>query len=169
MDDTHPLSVIYRKGGAKPALTVCRNGQPLRYGMDYIIQYRNNKRVAARNAKTPPTAAIIGKGFYAGTRNLRFTVETCPFAESIRAFAADKEASAAAGQYMQPPVVTDRYGTKLAAGTDYTAPKYYLLSEDKLIPLGKNDRPQTGDTIYIAFTGKGGYSSDTVYISYRII
>ncbi len=60
-DVTVSKSAVYRKGGAKPEISVTVDGVKLTMGVDYTVSYKNNKRVG-RTA----TVTIKGKGNYSG-------------------------------------------------------------------------------------------------------
>ncbi|MCR5251918.1 MAG: hypothetical protein K6E50_15090 [Lachnospiraceae bacterium] len=164
------MAVLYEKGGAQPQVRLYRNGVKLLPGRDYTLSYSANKKPGAWNASNPPTIIVSGKGNYAGKRMLHFTIGERPFKEYVHFFAGDKAASSSAGNYEQKIILTDIDGTPLKQGTDYSAPKYYLLRDDnKLVRLTRDDCPKAGSVIYVGVTGMGGYRKQTIYTCYRII
>ena len=62
-------SAVYKKGGAKPDISVTMDGVKLTTGVDYTVSYKNNKKVG-RTA----TVTIKGKGNYSGKVKRDFQV-----------------------------------------------------------------------------------------------
>ncbi len=163
------MAVLYEKKGAAPPVRLYYKGTKLLPGRDYTLEYKNNNKAADWDSKNAPTILVKGKGRYAGTRTLHYSITLRPFGPYIRVFAADLRESAEPGHFTQKIRVSDTDGSKLTEGQDYSAPKYYLKTENGIRSLLPGDRPVAGDVVYAAITGMGGYRKDTVYCSFRII
>ncbi|HBN56635.1 MAG TPA: hypothetical protein DD414_07650, partial [Lachnospiraceae bacterium] len=68
-DITVSESAVYKKGGAKPDITVTMDGVKLTMGVDYTVSYKNNKKVGRK-----ATVTITGKGNYSGKVRREFQV-----------------------------------------------------------------------------------------------
>ncbi len=158
------VSVSYNKTGAVPEFSVSYNGAELVRDVDYSVKVTNNK--AAGTA----TINIQGKGCYSGSRKIKYKITALDFSDNVRMYAADKSVNKATeDRFIQPVCVTDTHGNPLVQGKDYTAPKYYIVRGKKMYTIQDSDAPRKGDVIYVAITGKGGYSHETVYTKYTII
>lgn len=78
---------VYSKNGAKLSLTVSNEaGTVLREGTDYTVKYKNNKAVTtaqtADNKK--PLLTVTGKGSYAGTVDVPFTIVQASLADALQ-------------------------------------------------------------------------------------
>lgn len=151
----------YEKNGAKPKVKVIYTGGKeevvLTEGKDYTLSYRNNTSVNAK-ANKPPTVTIKGKKNFAGSRSVTFTIAKKDIS-GVKITAPDLEENAKAGKYMSVPVLTDKNGKKLKAGTDYE--KTYIYRDANGMTLGKTARPRAGATITVTVKGKGNYTGET--------
>ena len=69
--------VPFENGGAKPKITVTYSGKTLKEGRDYTLEYKNNKNVGSQG-----TVTAKGKGSYAGSVPVNFTVSCASGAEA---------------------------------------------------------------------------------------
>ncbi|MCR4651383.1 MAG: hypothetical protein K5662_06470 [Lachnospiraceae bacterium] len=154
-DDTHPVE--YRKGGAKPAITVKRTVGAadilLEEGKDYTIAYYNNKSVNMGEKPTVvPGFAIKGKGNYSGTTFKRTYLICSTDIASTLITVSDVMYKNRAGNFISKPVITDTDGKVLKAGTDYDLKKArYYLAEDAAVIRKKGESPtelHAGDEVF---------------------
>lgn len=111
---------------------------------------------------------VTGKGDFTGTIEIPFSITKRDLTDAdnpVAIHAADVMFVGKPGKYMAVPVLTDRNGKKLTAGTDYE--KTYVYSKADGTILTKTDIPQVGDIIQITVTGKGCYTG-TAECTYRI-
>lgn len=155
---------VYEKGGAKPKVVLTFKGNTLREGTDYTLKYKNNTSVIPTPGKNP-TVIITGKKNFKGSREMTFDIEKQKLSE-VAVTAADLEENNKAGKYMRVPVLTDKNGKKLKAGTDYE--KQYVYQDVNGVVLDKEDRPTAGSTLTVIVTGKGNYTGEAA-ARYRII
>ena len=59
----------------EPVVTVVNGEATLKEGVDYTVSYENNVNAAARSDEEAPSVVVKGKGDYAGTKKLTFTIE----------------------------------------------------------------------------------------------
>ncbi len=158
----------YEKNGAKPKVKVTYTGGKeevvLTEGKDYTLSYKNNTSVNGK-ANKPPTVTIKGKKNFAGSRSMTFVIVEKHISD-VSITAPDLEENTKAGKYMSVPVLTDRNGKKLKAGTDYE--KTYIYRDANGMTLGKTDRPRAGATITVTVRGKGNYTGETT-TTFRIL
>lgn len=130
------ISVEYEKAGATPYEYIQLNqpnGRTLVYNRDYTVSYRNNKVVAKSTDSVAPTMIVKGKGNYAGTIEVPYSItqgdlgsERISMASAMVSFHSDKAADA---EYK--PAVTVMDGKKrLSAGKDY-AVEYVNNTQEK--------------------------------------
>ena len=109
----------YSKAGAVTSVTVKRGTATLREGTDYTLSFKNNKKVAARDAKkNPPTVVVTGKGNYKGKLNAAFTINKVKASDFFTLSIEDKD-----------------YKTKQSKGYFKVIPK--IMSEGKTVSAGK--------------------------------
>ena len=168
----------YEKGGVKPVVTVrWRNALGiLCEGSDYTLKYENNGKAAKSGDKKPPKVTITGKGNFSGKISLTYAIArqdiaVCSMtANDVMASAVSKknpEGLTAAGKYKcAAPVVTDRNGKKLQAGTDYK--KQYVYTDENGNVLTNKDKVAPGSILTVTATGMGSYQG-TISTSYRIV
>ena len=152
--------VEYKRDGAVIKASLSFNGIRLVEGTDYKVSYKNNKTAGKA------TMQIKGMGRFEGSIKLDYKVRAKDFSDNIRMYAADKTLG---GGFESKLWVVDIDGTQLKAGKDYTEPKYYIRKGKKIYTVDDSDVPQAGMEIYVAVTGKGGYSAETLYTKYTII
>jgi hypothetical protein len=170
----------YMKGGVKPAFSL--SGIP---ASAYKVSYKNNKKVTTDSAKKKPLMKITGKGNYTGTIEISFVI-TQQNIKEMSVAAADVVASASPNKFARKPVITDKNGKKLVAGTDYEKAFEYTYVSDTTVKvktgkgkkatltdvnrkkgdkIEKTDIIPAGTEIRITVTGKGAYvgTADTTY------
>ena len=151
----------YEKNGAKPKLQIRYGGQTLKEGTDYVLSYRNNKKIGAF-----ATVTITGKKNFRAKTTRPFVVGKGSLADTT-VIVADKVASTKVGGYVSTPVLKDINGNKLAAGKDYD--KNIVYKCDGFVLNKKADRLLAGAIVTIEITGKGNYEGTTTTASYRIL
>ncbi len=149
-------TVPFAKGGAKPAVTVKYDGVALKEDTDFTVSFSKNKAVT--NGATA-VINIKGKGNYKGMVTKKFAI-TKQSLSALRGNIIVADQFTTRSRLKKPSIViTDPDGTKLKAGTDYTA--------------GEPDASGAGNTeesgeVFIILKGKGGYrDDDPVRVSFR--
>ena len=153
------IVVSYVKGGCKPEVALCFNGQPLDMKKDVTISYSNNAKLGvAGDGKKAPTIIIKGKGNFTGTCLVKFTIAKNNLGEKdtmVKISIADVAVADKAGKYVSVPVLVDANGKKLTAGVDYEKAIVYVYNGKVLDP--KSDKVPVGGEITAIVTGKGNY------------
>ncbi len=168
----NPLTVKYVKGGAKPIPALIYQGNVLKPGTDFTINYKNNKKPAANNSVKAPTFTIKGKGNFKGTVTQTFTIEAKALndlASPVTISVPDIGFVDKAGKYISKPVLTDTDGTKLISGKDYNNIVYTLRNGENQTILTKQDKPAVGTVIYVKVSGTGAYAGGELETSYQIM
>lgn len=165
----------HEKGGVKPGVNVYYGEKLLTEGAEYTLKYQNNGKVAKAGDRKPPTVTISGKGNFSGSVSLVFTIvpqdlsQTSITANDITAGAAtgmDTIGYTKAGKYKSTPVLTDKNGKKLIAGTDYK--KQYIYTDENGNVLGSRDKVPAGSVLTVKVTGTGSYTGE-ISTSYRVL
>jgi len=174
-DETGPLEVVYDKGGSKPSVTLMFKGTPLVEKVDYTLSYKNNTAV------NDATITITGKGNFTGKVTKSFTIveKALTHENDIQITAIDAEYKNKKNAWKIKPVLTDRNGKKLSAGTDYDKNPVYTYASDVTLTDGtiryageavqETDIPMPGELfdakIKVTVTGIKNYkgSISTVY------
>ena len=151
----------YEKNGAKPKLKVTYAGRQLKEGTDYVLSYRNNKKIG-----NVATVTITGKKNFRSKKDLSFIVGKGSL-EDATVIVADKVVSTKVGGYVSTPVLRDTNGSKLAAGKDYD--KNIIYKCDGMVLNKKADRLLAGAEVTIEIIGKGNYAGTKTMASYRIL
>ncbi len=151
----------YEKNGAKPKLKVTYAGRQLKEGTDYVLSYRNNKKIG-----NVATVTITGKKNFRSKKDLSFIVGKGSL-EDATVTVADKVVSTKVGGYVSTPVLRDANGSKLAAGKDYD--KNIIYKCDGMVLNKKADRLLAGAEVTIEIIGKGNYAGTKTMASYRIL
>ncbi len=170
----------YMKGGAKPEVLVTSGKTVLTTGKDYTVSYANNKKVALSTDKKAPTVTVKGKGNYAGTKQVTFTIAAKALTNEngIRVVAKDKTASTKKNGYRQTFKVYDADGKALGSGDYDTKNVSYTLIQmenadgtvtERNDALDKNSIVPAGAVIQITVQGKGAYEGGTATGTYRIL
>ncbi len=170
----------YMKGGAKPEVLVTSGRTVLTAGKDYTVSYANNKKVALSTDKKAPTVTVKGKGNYAGTKQVSFTIAAKALTNEngIRVVAKDKVASTKKNGYRQAFKVYDADGKALGSGDYDTKNVSYTLIQmenadgtvtERNDALDKNSTVPAGAVIQITVQGKGAYEGGTATGTYRIL
>ena len=151
----------YEKNGAKPKLKVTYAGRQLKEGTDYVLSYRNNKKIG-----NVATVTITGKKNFRSKKDLSFIVGKGSL-EDATVIVADKVVSTKVGGYVSTPVLRDTNGSKLAAGKDYD--KNIIYKCDGMVLNKKADRLLAGAEVTVEIIGKGNYAGTKTMASYRIL
>ncbi len=154
----------YEAGGAKPKVKIAFDGRELVEGTDYTLSYANNTSVTETGSKEP-AVIVKGKKNFSGSRRLSFRIVRQQLSE-VTVTAPDLEENAKAGKFMSKPVLTDRNGRKLRAGTDYEKSFVYLDENGR--ELKKTDTVPAGSVVTVVITGKGNYMG-TARTTFRIV
>lgn len=154
----------YVKGGVTINTPPRFNGVSMVEKKDYTVSYQNNKSIYKNGKKGSVT--FKGKGNFTGTKKLSFYIFERSLEDSITAVVPDVAYSSKPGKFASKPVLYDKNGKKLTAGTDYEKNITYQL-EDGTILDKKTDAPPVGSVIYAHIIGKGNYM-DGIVVSYRI-
>ena len=128
----------------KPVLMVKDGEAALQEGQDYTVEYTSNTAAGSANA------AVTGKGNYAGTGNIRFTILPKTLKEVQ---IAPIDPVVYNGQAQEPQVKLTDKEMELTAGQDYT------------VVYKENTAPGTAAVV---ITGKGNYK-ETIETSFEIL
>ena len=160
--------VRYSKSGAKPVVAVMYDGARLTEGIDYKLSYRNNAKVAAEDAKNPPTVTVTGMGNYTGSRSESFEV-TGSDPSVLKLTVNDVVFVNKPGKFKVTPSITEG-GTKLTIGKNKDIEplakdpyRYYYASTGKKI--GDKETVPAGTEIMVKvgvdFSEKSPYYNGT--------
>ena len=163
----------YQKNGSKPEVIVrfvqksdqAESTVTLTEGIDYTVKYVNNSNVVVSKAGQEPRVEVIGKNNFKNKKFLNFTLQNQDIAKTIM-HVADIEENKQAGKFYSTPVIYDRTGNKLSAGTDYDNKSYVYRDENGKV-LTRLDRPASGSIITLTVQGKGKYTGE-ISGTYRI-
>lgn len=174
-------SYPFVKGGVKPVPTVTYNGVALEMGKDFTVSYKNNKAVAAADAKKLPSLTVKGKGNFKGTADsVTFLIDAkaisgCDLILDDVAYTTKKNG------FKSKVTIVDTDGKKLSAGKDYDKNIAFTYAADTTVKNGKEDVARkagdtidakdvlpTGTKVIVTVTGKGAYL-DTVSGEYLIV
>ncbi len=150
----------YTGTAIKPEIRVFHGKTLLKEKVDYTITYKNNKNAATfdavnKNGKSvAPTITVKGKGNYAGTQTVTFTIAQADLNEVavVNDVIVNKKSSA-----QKPVPVVTVNGKKLKAKTDFTV-SYTDVSGNDLTATGCKD---AGD-YKIVVTGNKNYTGTVV-------
>lgn len=135
--------VIYENGGVVPSVTVKSkiNGKDmiLSLGVDYTVQYRNNKS-AVISGTNKPTVKVTGKGNYTGIVEKEFTISKGKLQNSL-IYANDVVNKNKSGSYKSQITLVDVNGKKLSAGKDYDRNIVYTYESDTTVKYGRFSIP----------------------------
>lgn len=104
---------VYNGNAAEPEVTVEKDGEVLKKGVDYSVSYRNNV-----NAGTA-VAIVTGKGNYTGTIRKEFTI-CCKTKENADIQVSEIPPQRYTGTVIVPDVTITMDGLVLTEGVDYT-------------------------------------------------
>lgn len=163
----------YQKNGTKPEVIVefvqgdgeNANSVTLTEGVDYTLKYVNNSNVTVVKAGQEPRVEIKGKKNFKNKKALYFNLQNQDIAKATMVLT-DLEESKQTGKFYSTPVIYDRNGNKLAAGTDYDNKTYVYQDENGKV-LTRSDRPLAGSIITLSVKGKGKYTGE-IRSTYRI-
>lgn len=154
----------YEKNGAQPKVVISYGGHTLTEGIDYVLSYKNNKKIGQT-----ATVTITGRNNYTDKRSLTFTVGAGTL-DQISVTVPDKVANSRKGGFVSVPVVTEANGKKLKAGKDYDSSILYKC--DGRVLDRRTDKVPSGKEVTVEFriTGKGSYQGTrNVTCTYKII
>lgn len=187
-----PLSigaVPYQKNGTTPEITVTFGEKILKNGIDYTVQYVNNKSInSGSNQKTIPRVTITGKGNYKGTITKTFTIIGSSLANT-KMIVSDITYAEKAGICKPSITLYDTNNVKLVAGTDYdkdnigytyvrTVEVYHIDKMKNKTSVIKpaysdvdieNDIIPVGTEIKVTVYGKGNYAGTKQSTIFRFI
>jgi uncharacterized protein YkwD len=175
----------FLKKGVKPTdLIVEIDGNSLTAGKDYTLGYSNTGKIASYDMKNAsgksiaPTVNIKLKGNYKGTITKTFSIIPVDIG-TLSITVQDVPYKEAAGIYKSAPVIVDKAGTKLVAGTDYEKNIEYTYAEYTKVKRKVGARYVTyyraagaaanpkdiffedaKPVIRVKVTGKGNYAND---------
>ncbi|MCR4909473.1 MAG: DUF6273 domain-containing protein [Lachnospiraceae bacterium] len=144
----------YKKGGAKPKVSVLYNGKALKEGKDYKVAYSNNKKTGET-----AVASVKGKGSCGGKCELSFKVDKCNIS-TLNITASDRAESKTAGDFKKTAIIftdEDGHDQKLKAGKDYNA-----------VFTPAEGTPKAGTAVTVNLTGTGNNYTGTATVTYRI-
>ncbi len=164
-----PATIYYKQGGTTPSpLVNYSNGEKtwtLREGIDYTINYANNKVVGG--AKTP-TYTITGKGNFTGkTVAKSFTINKSninTLAMSCSNIVANSKKKGS--YYYSKPVIYDINGKALKENTDYTVTYTNLTTGS---PIGKLEIVPAGTKIKADIITKENNYTGKAEIVYEVV
>ena len=177
---------VYRTGGTKPEVTVLFENRALREGIDYVLSYRNNRRIAEdlsslKNSRKP-AVIVKGIGNYTGFRGGNFfAIRKADVGKAAQMSAEDVSYRAKGwdGYFLKMPVLKDN-GRKLSSDSgqdtaklskkdiDYTYVEEVRLEDGTVKAAGSKaeakDRVPAGTVIrasaYVRCGKKSGYAGD---------
>lgn len=178
--------VAHMQGNTIPAVTVSTsNGLVLREGIDYTLSYSNNKVVAAYDAvneKTgkciAPTVTIKGKGLYAGTFAVPFSIVKQDISKLTNVSVPNVVWANKSNNFISKVSVVDLNGKGLKEGKDFKVTYYegdYMgesVDESKLLDTTSKPAPQveagTMITVKIDATEQGSYEG-SIKLKYKVL
>ncbi|MCR4959989.1 MAG: leucine-rich repeat domain-containing protein [Lachnospiraceae bacterium] len=191
------VRIPYSKSGAKVSIekVYAKNSRQsiihLEEGKDYKVSYANNKAVRnylsvdRKGKSNAPTLTITFMGNYKGTLTRSFTIEPKDLSDfdafdenGVSITLKDMLVSSSAGKCFQKPVLKDKKGNTLKAGTDYENSIIYTYDEDVTVKtksgkktvsvlrlkgdvVDKKDIIPAGAVIRVTVTGKNNYMGVT--------
>lgn len=161
---TEGTVVPYTKKGAQLPVAPTFYGKAMDLSKDLAITYSNNKKVSLSTDEKAPTVTIKGKGNFKGTITIAYTIRQENLGD-ISISLPDVVYQNKAGKFVSTPVITDKSGQKLKAGTDFDKNLVYKCNGFVLNP--KTHIIPAGSTITLSVTGIGNYTG-TVELSYRV-
>lgn len=130
-DIAYDGTTVYKKGGAKPELTVSANvlGKERRLikGIDYSVSYVHNNA-----ASGSATLVISGKGNYGGTIEKSFSIDKASL-DKMTVTVSDVKYKKQPGIYKSKVKLTDTDGKKLVAGVDYKKAVTYTYARGTFV------------------------------------
>ncbi|MBR5579516.1 MAG: hypothetical protein IKW28_11045 [Lachnospiraceae bacterium] len=190
----------FTKGGVKPAIKVTDPaGKVLKAEVDYAVSYKNNTKLGKyTDGKKAPAVVVKGKGNYAGTVEVPFTIipkditvsntdEINVNVDDITVVAADKVVNFKNKGWKSAFKVLDQSGKALTAGDAELKKAVYTIEElpassegitnyAELVDYQTNNtsipdgaKIPAGTTIKITVALKGDFYQGTVSGTYRIL
>ena len=109
------LNCVFAKGGSKPKPVITFDGKRMKEGMDYTLNYKNNKAVSGNGT---PCVVVKGKGSFKGKIAINFTI-TPQNLSQMMLVSGDKVYRNRANIYRITPKLMDLDGKLLSAGKDF--------------------------------------------------
>lgn len=171
-------SYAYTKGGCKPEPVVTFRGVTLKKGTDYTLRYKNNTAPNdGSNAGKRPAVIIQGKGCFAGSLEMTYTI-TARDIGGLTMSAADRVWQNKQNSYRTKVVIRDVDGRALSAGKDYEKRLRYEYHENTILTDGTvreageevdaRDILPAGTVIRVTAFAAGGNYTGALTGSYRI-
>lgn len=176
-DEVDVTTYVY--GGATPKVEITskETGKELVEGVDYILSYKNNKKLAEWETagNKAPEVTARGKGNYAGKLSMKFSIEPKDvelMEVPVRISVKDKIYKDARKNWKQSFKVLDENG-KAISSREYDF-KYTLVDEDTEIAANANLDKNTTVQITVIFKeidskGNTGNYKGTITGTYRLI
>lgn len=174
LEESYP----YAKGGCKPEPVVTFQGNVLKKGTDYTLNYRNN--TALNDGSDPeklPVVIIRGKGCFTGAREAAYKIADRDIG-GLTMSASDKVWQNKKNIYRTKVVIRDVDGKALSAGRDYEKLLRYEYGAAVTLPDGTvrmageevsgNDILPAGTLLRVTASAKGTNYTGTVSCDYRI-
>ncbi len=108
---------VYTGKAIKPEVVVAKGEEILTPGVDYVLSYQNNKKVASADAKNAPTVTVKGKGRYSGSISRTFSIVPQEISEETISLGNLVHAANGKVQKRRPSVTVD--GRKLVYKKDF--------------------------------------------------
>ena len=164
--DEKSLLTSFEKSGAKPVVKIYYGDRELVQGKDYVLSYKNNKKITSKSEKKAPTVVIKGKGNFRGTRSVMFDIVTKDVADEwnpIIITAPDVVINKKGG-YKTKITVKDSFGKKLTLNKDYEIVGYFVGETGTEI-LQDMVTLTVGTKLRVAIKGLGNYkgTKEAVY------
>lgn len=174
LEDSYP----YAKGGCKPEPVVTFQGNVLKKGTDYTLNYRNNTALNdGSDSGKLPVVIIRGKGCFTGAREAAYKI-TARDIGGLTMSASDKVWQNKKNIYRTKVVIRDVDGKALSAGRDYEKLLRYEYGAAVTLPDGTvrmageevsgNDILSAGTLLRVTASAKGTNYTGTVSCDYRI-
>lgn len=174
LEESYP----YAKGGCKPEPVVTFQGNVLKKGTDYTLNYRNNTALNdGSDSGKLPVVIIRGKGCFTGAREAAYKI-TAKDIGGLTMSASDKVWQNKKNIYRTKVVIRDVDGKALSAGRDYEKLLRYEYGAAVTLPDGTvrmageevsgNDILPAGTLLRVTASAKGTNYTGTVSCDYRI-
>lgn len=174
LEESYP----YAKGGCKPEPVVTFQGNVLKKGTDYTLNYRNNTVLNdGSDSEKLPVVIIRGKGCFTGAREAAYKI-TARDIGGLTMSASDKVWQNKKNIYRTKVVIRDVDGKALSAGRDYEKLLRYEYGAAVALPDGTvrmageevsgNDILPAGTLLRVTASAKGTNYTGTVSCDYRI-
>ncbi len=148
--------VYYNPNGAVPEYTVYYNGEELKPLVDYKVSYKNNKKVANKDASVAPAIVISGMGRFSGSYTCKYTIKEADFT----ALSYSSEITLTKKTALKPLIYDNGI---LLKESDYDI--YKMSGHDK-IKIKSGDK--LTESCELLISGKKNYTGD-IYINANVV